>query len=87
MAFMLEQSDRCQMCGTSEWQWAEDPNAYEAAVHVCPGCARKEWIREDQGDSKPQAGSSIVLLPRARAEWLRNNPIKRPRRRRRNRET
>jgi hypothetical protein len=80
---MTEQAQRCPSCGTSEWQWREDPDAYEAVLNVCPGCQRKDWLREDQGDAKTQAGSSIGLLPRARAEFLRNNPIKRPRRRRR----
>lgn len=83
LAFTLERSTACQLCGTSEWQWEEDPGAYEAALHVCPGCQRKDWLREDQGDAKAPAGSSIVLLPRARAEWLRQNPKKPPRRRRR----
>lgn len=79
---MQEKAEICAMCGTAEWQWAEDENAYEASVHICKGCQRKDWAREEQGDEKTPAGASWVLIPRAMAERLRQNPIRRPLRRR-----
>jgi hypothetical protein len=79
---MQEKSLACSMCGTAEWQWEADSDAYAAMLQVCPGCQRKDWAREEQ-EGKLPAGSSFVLVPRARVEALRHNPIKRPIRRRR----
>lgn len=68
-AFSMEQAERCSMCGTSPWEWAEDPYAYEPHHQVCFGCQRKELLRDD--DEKPPAGSSVVLIPRRVAVRMR----------------
>ena len=79
MAFLLEDASRCQMCGTSQWEWEEDPFAYEAMSMHCEGCARKEFARED---AEEQAGTRIALVPRTRAAEMRSAPKVAPRRRR-----
>lgn len=59
LAITLEDGDRCQMCGTSSWEWEADQFAYVAAVHVCPGCKLREAAREDAAD---MTGGSIILI-------------------------
>lgn len=77
IAFMLERSERCSLCGTSGWEWEEDWFGYEPVVTTCHGCELKDMGREDaQGP-----GSSIVLVPKAEAARLRAMPKKAPRRR------
>ena len=78
VAFMLEQGDYCSLCGTSEWEWEEDPYAYEPIVHFCKGCGLKEMSSEEAHD-KP--GASIMLVPRDEAARLRARPKQAPRRR------
>jgi hypothetical protein len=79
MAFLLEESARCQNCGTSPWEWEEDPFAYEAVTMRCEGCARKEFAREDAAD---QAGTRIALVPKVLANQMAAAPKSAPRRRR-----
>lgn len=42
LAFFLEKSSRCQMCGTADWEWDEkqggNRRAYEPVERFCPGC-------------------------------------------------
>lgn len=51
LGWMAEEAQRCS-CGTAEWEWAEDPNAYEYAVKVCMGCNQ---IGNGQKDSEEHA--------------------------------
>jgi hypothetical protein len=78
IAYMLERSDRCGMCGTAAHEWEEDRFAYEPIVSVCHGCELKDLAREDaQGP-----GTSIVLVPPSEAARMRAMPKKAPRRQR-----
>lgn len=79
MAFLVEDAAKCQTCGTSPWEWEEDPFAYEAVTMRCEGCARKEFARED---SNEQAGTRIALVPKATAAVMAATPKAAPRRRR-----
>ena len=79
MAFLIEHSGQCQECGTSQWEWDEDPFVYEAMPKTCPGCAVKEFSRDLAGD-KP--GTRITLVPKAVAQAIRAAPPKPPMRRR-----
>lgn len=72
MAFMVEKSERCQMCGTAPWEWEEDRFAYEPLIEVCQGCQAKDMMREDVKG----AGSSVILVPKAQAERKRSEPKK-----------
>lgn len=40
MAWMAEDRLRCSQCGTAEWEWDENPDAYLATAHLCKGCNR-----------------------------------------------
>lgn len=58
-AFLLEQAETCQLCGTAGWEWEENRYAYDVEEIFCPGCYRKE-ISSD-GDKLP--GTRIELVP------------------------
>jgi hypothetical protein len=59
LAYLLEQADSCQLCGTAGWEWEENKYAYDVQEVFCPGCYRKEVSAE--GDRMP--GSRIELVP------------------------
>lgn len=77
IAHLLEEAQRCQMCGTAPWEWEEDPHAYEATMITCMGCYRKEVMSEDQEKSP---GTRMTLVPRAKAERMAQKPVRNPRR-------
>lgn len=77
VAFLLEDSARCSMCGTAPWEWEEDPYAYEAMMITCMGCYHKEVTEE--GSEKPP-GSRMTLVPRAKAERISQAKVRNPRR-------
>lgn len=60
LAFMLEKSARCEMCGTAEWEWDKDRRAYEPVEKFCMGCYLKHMANEDSGK---MPGTSIVMEP------------------------
>lgn len=82
VAYSIEKSMRCTMCGTADWEWEEDGYAYEAVQQVCFGCQKKDLIRTDpEFESKP--GVSIILLPKKVAQKLSEIAPRAPRRRKR----
>lgn len=60
LAFAMEENSRCQMCGTADWEWDENPYAYEPIARRCQGCYLKDTAQED---SKNLPGTTIVLEP------------------------
>jgi hypothetical protein len=66
VAFFYEKSARCALCGTAEWEWAEDKDAYQAISEFCPGCYRKD-AAQDGSDHLP--GQSVTLVPTTSATW------------------
>ena len=48
LAFIFEKSERCQMCGTADWEWEDNKFAYEPVMRTCMGCYYKEIAREGQ---------------------------------------
>lgn len=77
IAYILESRGRCSSCGTSQWEWDDDPFAYEAMRHVCKGCMILYAAEEDNDRS---LGSRMVLIPHKRAKEIQAKP-KRIRRR------
>jgi hypothetical protein len=59
IAYLLEQSGSCQLCGTAGWEWEENKYAYDVQEVFCPGCYRKEVSAP--GDKLP--GTRIELVP------------------------
>lgn len=62
LALFVEESQRCQMCGTAGWEWEENAHAYEPIGKLCHGCYLKDTVQED---SKNLPGTTIVLEPTA----------------------
>lgn len=60
LAQLMEAADRCQMCGTAEWEWNENAYAYEPNEHFCKGCYLREIANEGR-TSLP--GTRIELTP------------------------
>ena len=59
MAWLMEDAERCSQCGTSAWEWSDDPRAYIPAVHTCKGCSLREQSREM---AKDVPGAWVVLV-------------------------
>ena len=38
LSWQAEEWSRCSRCGTAEWEWEEQLDAYMAKAKVCPGC-------------------------------------------------
>lgn len=82
-AVALERGEKCTRCGTREWEWHEDPNAYEPIYWTCMGCQKRELL--EKSDEKTAPGTSIRLVPRQTAAKMRERAaqgIARPQRRR-----
>lgn len=60
MAFRMEDGERCQMCGTADWEWDENKFAYEPISHFCRGCYLKDT---HQKDGQTLEGTTTVLVP------------------------
>ena len=60
VAYAIEDTLRCQLCGTAEWEWDEDRRAYAPVEKFCLGCYLKSQLEDDAGQS---AGTTITLVP------------------------
>ena len=75
IAHLLESAARCQMCGTSAWEWEADRDAYEAGQDLCMGC----YVRDTAAEDAPQTkGSRVVLIPKKVARERRAQGAHRP---------
>ena len=61
LAFAMEQTSRCSMCGTAEWEWEENKFAYTAVEDFCKGCYQKSVFSDREGTSLP--GTNVKLVP------------------------
>lgn len=48
-----EQWGKCPDCGTFEWEWEDDPEAWSAGLHWCLGCRSRERLEAEVERSKP----------------------------------
>lgn len=53
LAYMKYESQFCPSCGTAQWEWEEDKYAYEPVEEICPGCEKKDWLRDETDSGKP----------------------------------
>lgn len=64
MAYEVYENSFCGMCGTARWEWDEEQGgskfAYEPYEDICPGCEKKDWMRDDP-ERKTPAGGFIAL--------------------------
>jgi hypothetical protein len=61
VAFALESSLRCSMCGTAPWEWEQNKFAYTAMDEFCQGCYQKSIFSDTEGSSLP--GTNVKLVP------------------------
>lgn len=61
LAYALESSLRCTMCGTAPWEWEENKFAFTAVDEFCQGCYQKAVFSDTQGSSLP--GTNVKLVP------------------------
>jgi len=61
LAFALEQSERCDQCGTAPWEWEQDKFAYTAVEVLCKGCYQKSVFSDTESKSLP--GTNVRLVP------------------------
>jgi hypothetical protein len=59
LAYSLESAERCSLCGTAEWEWDEDPFAYEPIQKFCKGCYLRTAEQEEAKGSLP--GTTVEL--------------------------
>jgi len=61
IAYALESSARCTMCGTAPWEWEENKYAYTAIDELCHGCYQKSAFTDQESRSLP--GTNVKLVP------------------------
>jgi hypothetical protein len=89
-AVAMEKGEHCIKCGTAQWEWDEDPDAYAGINVGCRGCLILETLQDDLANTPGPKGTSTRLVPRQTAERIARNTAEkaatgtlRPRRRRR----
>jgi len=63
LAYIMEQSLRCTMCGTAEWEWEENKFAYTPLEEFCRGCYQKSIYSKVEQGNEPLPGTSVKLVP------------------------
>jgi hypothetical protein len=65
LAWQSDEAQRCPHCGTAEWEWEADRDAYTPEVRVCRGCHRRQAEEKNTRDLAQQMGGVYVrLVPR-----------------------
>ena len=60
LAYMIEKSSTCSLCGTGDWEWSDNKFAYEPGEKFCRGCYLKETSAQD---ANRLPGTTIELYP------------------------
>lgn len=68
MAFVMVKSERCELCGTAQYEWDENRRAYEPVETFCMGCYLKHGAEE--GQSYPP-GTSITMIDTSSVEYAK----------------
>lgn len=61
IAFAMELSEKCSMCGTAQWEWDENKFAYTPVEEFCQGCYKKSVFSDQNGKALP--GTNVKLIP------------------------
>jgi hypothetical protein len=52
---------RCPHCGTAEWEWEEDRDAYIAEARICRGCHRRHAEQKSNSELAEQFGGGLFV--------------------------
>jgi hypothetical protein len=67
LAYELHSSQICDGCGTAKWEWDEEQGgsrfAYNPVEEICPGCEKKDWLRDDKEKKRPAGGYIALRRP------------------------
>lgn len=67
--WQTEQHQKCSACGTFDWEWEDDPDAWQAGIHWCLGCRSIEILSaESARDAKHTEGYKLRLYKTKREE-------------------
>jgi len=66
LAYRLNEAERCSSCGTTQFEWEENRNAYAPVEKFCPGCYLKEVTSDD---SQGLPGTTVTLIPTTSLEY------------------
>lgn len=80
IAWRLEKAEKCTRCGTADWEWDADPDAYTPVAQRCMGCHKINVASEEFSRDR---SVQVVLMRQAVAAVLARRPRRRPQRRRR----
>ena len=82
LAFLMEEAERCQLCGTAEWEWEQNKFAYTAMERTCKGCQKKALASDAEHTmpgttielvpSSPELTARLALLDKRRLEQIRD---------------
>lgn len=63
LAWQADQDERCPHCGTADWEWEENRDAYSTEVRVCRGCHRRGMEeRSQQKNAEEMPGLQVHLV-------------------------
>lgn len=60
LAYTIESTERCSLCGTAPWEWEEDPYAYETQEKFCKGCYNRHVMSASNENRLP--GTTVELV-------------------------
>lgn len=63
LAYIIESNLKCPLCGTAEWEWEENRQAYVPQTKQCWGC----YYREVANENERNPGESIGLVKNTQA--------------------
>lgn len=67
VAYLMEEAERCSMCGTADWEWDEDAKAYTPIEHFCRGC----YLEKVYGEGREMKPGTTIRLAKTRSDIVR----------------
>jgi hypothetical protein len=63
-ALVWQQMDRmkCSRCGTWDWEWDENPQAWTPDLWTCPGCKGIDLTHESLHEKQSRHGMHVRLF-------------------------
>lgn len=62
MVWQSMQRHKCGRCGTWDWEWQENPQAWVADFWVCEGCKQVDEAHDRLHDKQNRNGMQVRLF-------------------------